>query len=151
MRILSIIVLIVLSGSANATAQIDLDVIRQIESSNGRQMYNEKSGAFGAHQITRVCLRDFNQKMGTRIRRSDLRNEKISRRIAKWYFGRRLPQILKAGGRKASEINVLAAYNGGARRVIRGVGLPRETRQYVRKYYKYKADKRRYIKRDTVR
>ena len=132
------------TGVTNVCAQIDLDIISQIESSGGKQIYNRRSGAYSEMQITPICLRDYNQVKKKSLRRGDLRDQKIARRIAKWYFEERAVELLKANKIKATKENILAVYNGGHRRVIEG-NLAKENIDYIRKYKRIE-NRRKYIK-----
>ena len=140
-----LVILLIISLSSRLYAQIDLETIKQIESGGNPTAFNQRTGALGAYQITRICLTDFNKECRKSLKRRDLYNQKISRRIARWYLEIRIPQILKANGIQVTKERVLAAYNGGPRRVIKRHKLPKETTNYIKKYNKFERTKR-YIK-----
>ena len=119
---------------------IILSIISTIESGNNPNAYNPKAGAVGLFQITPICLKEYNQYHWAKYTRQNLYDPKINRKIASWYLQRRIPQMLKYYGYKITVENVLICYNWGIGNFIRWKQgrikkLPRETREYVRKYF----------------
>lgn len=132
MRFLSVFVVIALLSSP-AFAGVDLDRICEIESSGNPAALNKKSGAYGAFQITKIALKDFNRENGTNIQYKNLKKECLSAHIATWLFEVRLPQLIRNKGLEPTLSRILIAYNCGISCV--GKPLPRETKNYISKYH----------------
>ncbi len=128
---------------------VDLEIIKQIESGGDPHAYNKRSGATGLYQITPICLEDFNRFSHLRPSHKgilyDLAMEAMYKPIwnltvADWYITERIPQLLKNYGIEDTLDHRLIAYNWGAKKLrnyLRGEGkLPKETRNYIKKYYK---------------
>ena len=66
--------------------------------------------------------------------------------IAHWYMNTRIPQMLRYYGMPDTVDNHLIAYNFGIGNLIRyttkDIKLPKETRNYIRKYHKLELKKR---------
>jgi len=113
--------------------EVNLDIIRQIESSGNPLAYNSASGACGAYQITKPCLEDYNQHhKGSELSRNALFSEEQGRKVALWYFGQ-IKRYLRHYGLKPTLENQLFAYNAGIGRVVKGI-MPEETENYIAKY-----------------
>lgn len=118
-----------------AAAEIDLTKISLIESSNNPAAFNKSSGARGQYQITSVCLKEWNAFHPDRVYGSeDLFDPKVNEAIADWYLNKRIPQMLKHYKRADTVENRLIAYNAGIKYVVKGLSLPAETRNYIKKY-----------------
>lgn len=113
---------------------INLEIIKQIESSGNPRAYNNSSGARGLYQITDICRRDYNKMTGEQITPDQLFDAQVNERIAAWYINKRIPQMLRHYGKPVTIKNVLTAYNAGISCVVRGKPLPQETVEYIRKY-----------------
>jgi len=113
---------------------VDISIIESIES-NGNDSAVSDRGAYGAFQITKIALADFNRQNKTNIKFSQLRDKELSAHIAIWLLEVRAPQLLKE---KDSIRNRLISYNCGASCV--GKKLPKETRNYIN-HYKNKGGK----------
>jgi len=120
-----------------AEAVVDLEIIKQIESSGDPHAYNKRSGATGLYQITKICLEDFNIFGVDRIscensmsfpttlsemnyynnncwlEMDELYNPANNYRVANWYMNIRIPQLLKHFGHEDNIENRLIAYNMG--------------------------------------
>lgn len=112
---------------------IDIRIISKIESNNNNYAYNKSSKAYGAYQITPICLADYNKCLGADIEYSQLSNELISREIAFWYLNYRIPAMLENIGADVTIENVLWCYNAGIGRLHNNI-KPSETKLYVIKY-----------------
>lgn len=131
---LMIVFLIVLLFPGVSRAEdIDMSIIKQIESSGNDNAVNKYSGAVGGYQITAICLKDFNQVNKTNYTRKDLFIPYINKQIGTWYMNKRIPQLLKALGLKDTTNNRLISYNAGVNAVKTGI-IPTETKDYIRKY-----------------
>lgn len=117
---------------------VNLDIIKQIES-GGRNHVISKRGAYGAYQIRACVLREYNQESRSNLGVSSLKKERVGRRIADWYLHRRIPQLLRRRGLPVTLENQLIAYNAGHTRV--GKRLPKETKDYIRRYYEVLKEK----------
>ena len=127
--------LLVLPCSAQ---EIDINAIIQIESSGNPLAYNKRSQARGLMQITPICLDDYNGNGGVifSVRTEELFDPKINIMIGKWYLNYRIPQMLNYYGYPDTIENRLIAYNAGISFVVKGWALPKETRDYIKKYRK---------------
>jgi hypothetical protein len=114
-------------------AEINMDAIAQIESSNNPLAYNRHSGARGKYQITQPVLTDYNKRHGTTHNPADLFNPVICRQIAYWYINIEVVRLLKHYRLPVTVENQIRAYNCGIRSVIRGY-TPQETALYLKKY-----------------
>jgi hypothetical protein len=122
--------------------EIDLNIIAQIESSNNPMAYNSRTQAVGLYQITPICLADFNEYScsGSCIPGwdMDLMYQKwYAEYVARWYFEKRIPQLLKHYHKPVTLENIITAYNAGIKAVVKGY-CPRETRNYIAKYKRLK-------------
>jgi len=118
---------------ASEPLQVDLNAIKQIESSGNPFAFNPRSKATGLYQITPICLKDYNQFNKTSFSALDLFNPEVNQLIATWYLTKRIPQLLKHFGHKDTTQNRLIAYNCGISCLKRN-SLPTETKQYLKKY-----------------
>lgn len=112
---------------------VNMEVIKQIESSGNALAYNKAGNAYGWFQITPVCLEDFNRANNEHYSVEELFDPQINSRVAYWYFENRLPQLLRHFGLKDSVHNRIIAYNAGIKRLMSGV-LPLETKKYLARY-----------------
>lgn len=114
---------------------IDLDKIKEIESSGNPKAYNKKSQAAGLFQVTPILLKEWNNfHCKEQYFCSDLFDPKINKKIASWYLNIRIPEMLKAYKLEVSDKNILWAYNAGIDRVKKGF-MPEETENYLKKYF----------------
>lgn len=113
---------------------VNMEVIKQIESSGNADAYNSKGQAYGWFQITPICLADFNRANNEHYKAVELFNPQINSRVAYWYFEERLPALLRHFKQVDSVDNRIVAYNAGIRAVIRN-SRPLETVKYLEKYH----------------
>lgn len=118
--------------TTTAYADINLDIIKQIESGGRADAYNKRSGAIGLYQITDICRRDYNIMTGSNVLEFDLYDPFVNERIARWYIYKRIPQLLRHYGHDVTDENVIIAYNAGISYV--GNEIPSETTNYINKY-----------------
>lgn len=119
---------------ANAhSLEVDMDIIKMIESSGNVEAFNRKTQARGLYQITPICLKDYNNYHKDKISVSNLFLETENEKVATWYMSIRIPQMLRFYGQPQTKENILIAYNCGINCVIKG-RLPKETRDYIKKY-----------------
>lgn len=113
-------------------AEVKLEVISQIESSNNPKAFNKKTRAYGLFQITPICLKHYNSSNNTHYSEQDLFNPTINRSIADWY-------IKWIASKCDSDEEILIAYNWGYGNLRKWNGsfqsLPKETQNYVTKYH----------------
>lgn len=114
-----------------ATAEIRLELISQIESSNNPNAYNAKGDARGLFQITPVCLLHYNNVHRTRFDKRDLFKAEVNKKIAQWYIGWLAKQL-------GDDERVLVGFNAGIKKARKWDGnirtLNRETMNYVLSY-----------------
>jgi len=132
-------------GSAYA-AEINLEIIKQIESSGNPHAYNKRSGATGLYQITPICLEDYNQfhprplctppistcERFWEMHMTEMYNPEKNYLVANWYMNTRIPQLLKHFKHLDTVENRLVSYKCGIDCV--GKKLDKETRKYINKY-----------------
>ena len=140
-------------------AEVDLNIIAIIESSNNPSAYNERTHATGLYQITPICLKDLHQNFARGFRSmekdiydsimifdiahfsmEDMFHPDLCYIVADWYMNYRIPQMLKHYGFKDTTDARLACYNAGIG-VYKGYKegkrkLPNQTINYIKKYHK---------------
>jgi len=116
---------------------MNLERIKQIESSGDPKAFNAKSGCRGLYQVSEICLKDYNLHHDTRYGIEDLFDPQINETIARHYLISELPRLLTAWGVPPVEPLILVAYNYGPLNCKKWFEtLPVETQNYLRKYYK---------------
>jgi hypothetical protein len=146
LQLLIFIRLLLLSSSVQAQAppQINLEIIKQIESS-GNIFARSSAGAKGLFQLTKICVQDYNQfhqSAQVDFDSPSIYTPSIQYKIASWYINERCPQLLKHFGLSNNTTNILICYNAGIGWAIKhnrkGISLPKETENYVKSYNKRK-------------
>jgi len=117
-----------------ASADVDMDIIAEIESSGDPLAYNPGSKATGAWQVTPICLADYNNYNNTQYTLKDMFNQGDCYEVAFWYLNKRIPQMLRYYGRPVTIDNILICYNFGIRGIVNGDKLPKETKDYLMRY-----------------
>jgi hypothetical protein len=114
---------------------IDLNRIIQIESSGNPLAYNKKSRCRGLCQISEITLKEWNNfHPHQKYTSQDLFNPNVNIKIADWYLGQRIPQMLRYYHKPITITNLIIAYNAGIAYVRHGWDIPAETKDYLRKY-----------------
>ena len=131
---LLLILLMFVHYSYADSININLTIIKTIESSGDPNAFNRSSGARGLYQITPIVLKEYNSINKTQYTINDLFDSDINTMIAKWYLTKRIPQMLRYFKKPITINNVLISYNAGINYVVKELPLPSETRQYIRKY-----------------
>ena len=123
--------------------KINLEAIIKIESGGNPNAFNERSGARGLCQITKVCWEEFNHFKGRvpfNPKIEELFDPWMNRKVADWYLNTRIPEMLVAFNIPVTIDNILIAYNWGIGNLAklyrheRGKTLPKETADYLKKY-----------------
>ena len=122
--------------SSNAWA-VDLNAIKMIESGGNEKAWNRTEDGRGLFQINPICLKEYNEKTKSFIKKDSLFIGEINTRIAMWYIEKRIPQMLRYYGKKVNDTNIIWAYNAGIGNVIKGI-MPKTTKEYIEKYNKLK-------------
>ena len=119
--------------------EVNLDAISHLESSNNPQAVN--GNAIGLFQITPVCLRDYlaiaNHTSSYKDASKRLLEPNFNRKVAQWYLNERIPQLLRAFGKPVTLCNQLICFNAGIKYVAKDLSLPKETKDYLEKYFIY--------------
>jgi hypothetical protein len=133
----------ILFSYSTAWAEIDLNIIAKIESSNNPLAYNKSSQARGMYQITPICLKDYNRQNGTTLPVNALFKPVVARTVAEWVVVKRIPQLLRNYHLQVTETNILMAYNWGVGNLVKkgAQNAPLETKNYVLKYNRLKGGK----------
>ena len=125
---------------ASAEPVINMEVIKQIESSGDSLAYNTRSGARGLYQIMPICLTEYNNYHRHKYNIDQLFDCNVNYIIADWYLNVRIPQMLNHYHKPLTKRNVLISYNAGVSYVRDGKTsdkkLPSQTVEYIRKYNK---------------
>ena len=126
--------------SVSAEPVINMEVIKQIESSGDSLAYNTRSGARGLYQIMPICLTEYNNYHRHKYNIDQLFDCNVNYIIADWYLNVRIPQMLNHYHKPLTKRNVLISYNAGVSYVRDGKTsdkkLPSQTVEYIRKYNK---------------
>jgi soluble lytic murein transglycosylase-like protein len=116
--------------------QVDLDALIEIESGGNPKAFNKSSHARGILQITPVVAEEWN-RYHPKDKLTDLNDlcfPEVSLKVARWYLGVRIPQMLKHFKKPITVRNILICYNAGINYVVTGKELPHETKNYISKY-----------------
>ena len=121
------------------TITINLDTIKQIESSGNPDAYNPKTNAIGAYQIRIPALRDFNlSHIRNGYSHEEMYDEAKAYLVANWYMNVAIPRYLRNMGIEDTIFNRLAGYNWGVGNLKKhydtGLEIPSETKEYIEKY-----------------
>jgi len=135
-KLILIILLIFAPLLINAEVNINLEIIKQIESSGNPNAISFRGAKYGrgAYQISEICLKEYNQFNNTNYQPEDLFNYELNKKIAKWYLNIRIPQMLRHFEIKDTIENRLWVYNAGIGRVVQNI-MPKETKEYIVKYF----------------
>lgn len=145
----ALILILAFSKKAHAMSPggaIDVDIIADIESSNNPYAYN--NGHVGLYQISEGVVIDFNDDMeqagiwkGYSL--NEMYNPIKAHEVAEWFFNIRIPSYLEIYGIPNTITSKIIAYNWGIGHLRKWFKngshwnrLPKETRDYVKKYYK---------------
>jgi len=128
---------------------IDMEIVKEIESSGNPKAFNKASGCRGLYQISEICFKEFGQfHPAHNWTLDDLFNPAVNTFIARWYMLWRLPAMFKSWKIYPTTAVILAAYNwgpGNARGWCKKGGsigdLPQETRAYINKYLRLEEEK----------
>lgn len=123
--------------------EIDMSKISMIESSNEPLAYN--NGHVGLFQIGQGVVSTYNNdcKNPSEIKLDDMYNISHARHVADWYINIKIPQYLSIYNIPDTTVSRLIAWNWGIghlrhwfRRGSHWNQLPRETRNYIKKYFR---------------
>lgn len=130
----TILILIVLCGNAFAV-DMNMDAIKQIESSGNTMAHNKRTNARGLYQITPVVIEEWNQFHSVKYTSADLFNPAVNFKIADWYMNKRIPSMFRYFKIADTANNRIIAWNAGIRYARNGY-TPIETRGFIKKYAK---------------
>ena len=145
--LLGALLLMVVFCRVSHAEDINLDIISVIESSGNNMAYNFKSGATGQYQITKSCLNDYNKHAAenglTLLNLTDMYEPKYAYMVSNWYLNEHIPDLLWNYDIPDTITSRLIAYNWGIGNLRKWFKhgshwnqLPKETRNYVIKYFK---------------
>ena len=145
--LLGALLLMVVFCRVSHAEEINLDIISVIESSGNNMAYNFKSGATGQYQITKSCLNDYNKHAAenglTLLNLTDMYEPKYAYMVSNWYLNEHIPDLLWNYDIPDTITSRLIAYNWGIGNLRKWFKhgshwnqLPKETRNYVIKYFK---------------
>jgi len=127
-------------GATSGYAEMNLEAISMIESSNNPKAVNRDEGSYGLFQISPIALRDFNEQVGVKHTVKDLMREETNAHIAIWMLQERLPQMLRYYKKDVSTRNLIIAWNCGITCLDRKK-LPKTTLNYLSKYRRLTGEK----------
>lgn len=156
LKIGGIIVLLLLVASPLASAHpINMEALCQIESGCKDDAVSFRGAKYGRgrYQISEIVLKHFKEvdpypdwffrsdsapagylfKETVNMSASDLHNENVSLVIANWYLDW-IDNALRINGIEPTVEKVLACWNFGYGNVLRGKRLPKETKDFIKKY-----------------
>lgn len=129
---------------AKSKVQIDLEIIRKIESNGDQYAFNPgfnknstDDDSYGLYQITPVCLKAYNQANKTNLSLIRLWNPDVNRAIARWMFEKEIPRLLTYFKLEHTVENYLICYNAGIKYAIDKKKRNKISLDYVDKYYKF--------------
>jgi soluble lytic murein transglycosylase-like protein len=140
----SLCLLLLLLIASFAWADVNMDIVAQIESNKNPNAISYRGAKYGRGylQISEICLKEWNQFNKVKYTVDDLFDKEINIKIGTWYMNNRIPKMLHYY--KINDIieHRLIAYNFGIGNLIKylkgEVQLPLETINYINKYNKRK-------------
>jgi len=127
---------------------VDMEIIKQIESSGDPKAFNKVTKCRGLYQVSEVCAKDYiTFHPDVWLTKEDLFNPTINTLVAYWYMFSRLPGMLEHYKMPVTVQMLLIAYNWGIGNAKKWyfsegkISLPEETRGYVEKYNRMKETK----------
>lgn len=141
MKILIFCVLMAIQASGQG---LDMDILAEIESGHDPKAVNRSARvpSYGLYQVAPICLRAYNQAVGTKFTVDDLLDSATNRAIAVWYIEIEIPRILRRYRKPVTTRNLLISYNAGVRYVKTGDKIPAITSRYIDRYLKRLKNKR---------
>jgi soluble lytic murein transglycosylase-like protein len=127
---------IIVSFAGVARAEIDMNIIAQIESSGNPNAVSFRGAKYGRgiYQVSEICLKEYNSFNRTDIKPDKLFNPETCYMVAYWYLHKRIPQMLRHYQKPVTLDNILISYNAGISYVVNNKPLKRETTQYLTRY-----------------
>lgn len=114
---------------------VNMNAIAKIESQGNPAAWNKKEDARGMYQLRKDVLTEWNNSHPEDSHSSDdLFKKEVNEKLARWYLGFRIPQMIKHFKKELSQRNVIIAYNAGIKYVKTGAELPETTKKYLSKY-----------------
>jgi len=129
---------IIFSFAGVARAEIDMNIIAQIESSGNPNAVSFRGAKYGRglYQVSEVALADFNRAHSSQVAPESLFDPEVGYRVAFWYISQ-IKRYLRHYGHEVTTNNILWAYSAGIGRVNQGI-MPGETKRYIEKYKRIK-------------
>ncbi len=125
-------------SQAQASSNIDIKKINQIESSGDEKAIGDNGKAFGINKVHLGTLSDYNKAHGTSLTQDDLMHRDINDKVADWYYNTAAPKFIKSNKLPDTIENRIAFYNEGPgnfkKRMKSGGKPPLITSNYVKKY-----------------
>lgn len=134
------LVLIMCLLGSTAHAEIDMDRIAMIESSNNPKKYNRETDATGMYQVVPGgALADYNMAhIRNGYSAEDMYDPDKAYIVANWYYNVKIPKYLKAFGIEDTDENRCIAYHdgiGNLRKYLRGErNLGHDMQLYLKRY-----------------
>ena len=116
-----------------AGAEVSLDALAMIESSNNPRAINRDEGSYGLFQISPIALKDFNEQVGSKLTMDDMMREEKNAHVAIWLLEVRIPELLAFYKKPLTVKNQIISFNCGISCLDRKE-LPKTTKDYLAKY-----------------
>jgi len=116
---------------------VDLEIVKQLESSGRPNAIGDGGKALGLYQLHSGVIKDYNRAHKTSYSHKDALNPQVCHLIASWYLHREIPRFLYHYKIKVSYKTILWAYNAGIGNVVKG-RMPETTKRYIAKYERLK-------------
>lgn len=131
------LLLILLCNAAHCGEAVNMEAIKQIESSGNSRAWNRSEDARGHYQIRNIVLREWNNYHKSRkFEPTDLWDPVINAEIAGWYMNKRIPQMLRYYKIEDNVKNRIISYNAGISTLTKRLPIPKITLSYLKKYRK---------------
>lgn len=137
------VVLVILCSQCIAVyagAEVSLDALAMIESSNNPRAINRDEGSYGLFQISPVALKDFNERVGASLTMKDMLKEEKNAHVAIWLLEVRIPELLAFYKKPLTVKNQIISFNCGISCLDRKE-LPKTTKDYLAKYRRITGEK----------
>lgn len=109
---------------------VDMGIIKEIESSNCRFQIGDGGKALGCYQLHKGVIDDYNRAFGTKYLHKIALNEAKAKEIGNWYMNHKIPKMLRYKGTKDTVEARLTAYNMGIGNAWKG----KRAEAYIAKY-----------------
>lgn len=123
------------SNAEAAEILVNMKAIAHVESNENPAAWNRREDARGMYQLRNDVLTEWNDAHPREKHKpGDLFKKPVNEKLARWYLGTRIPQMIRHFKKPVTEKNVIIAFNAGIKYVHTGKPLPQTTVDYLKKY-----------------